>query len=411
MASNDLFGGNSGELKEFTAFPSSVRARINPQIQLLSDNLLKGWRVEDAADPAAKPDLEMLTGRDERIVVRGRWVGPAYTVEDPADVACSFIAEVLKAQANELTEGLLCVHSAAVVMHRRAVLLLGGFRTGKSTLGAVLASRGFAIIGDDAVFISPRHATVASPGIAPRLRLPLPPTLAPDTRKFLQKTAGLTGGRYQYLSLPGDSLLANGEETAVGALVFLKRVPEQVAALTVLPKSEALKALVWQNFARQTPAGRILSSLSELVMSRPTFALAYGEAEEAADTLQETFAEWPSTKSSQFNGKFGDLRRPQTFRKPHWRRSLNVEEQQIDRGSFIADNNTGRIFHLNVTAAAIWKMLSAGHKSKDVLSTISDAFPDTNPSRIGQDVEEMVMSFREHGLLLRADECAAAAES
>jgi hypothetical protein len=345
------------------------------------------------------PELELL-GSPERVTVRGRWVGAEYSLSDPVDGACSFIAETLKAQANESSDS-FCVHAAGAVLGDRAVLLLAGFRAGKSTFTAVLAARGERIVADDALFVSEAGAAIA-PGILPRLRLPLPETLAPKTREFVKTSMSLAGRRYGYLTLPGDRLMTNGESAPIGAFVSLNRRPDGPAELVEMPKAEALRMLIWQNFARRIPAGRILACLSDLIASRPTFELRYSDAEAAADLVQARFSAWPEESArSRSRGRLDVDERP-AVDNPRWRVGPNIVEKQLGNGHFIADEDNGRIFHLNATAAAIWRLLSGGEDSTEVASVLVAAFPEIDAGRIGEDVAMLTQCFRENGLLVRA---------
>lgn len=392
---------HSTEFLEFAAYPVPIHARLDMRMTPLIASLLKGWSVSVADDLADSPKLELLASPDHGMTVRGRWVGQDYTVSDPVDGACSFIAEALKVQANDASDS-FCVHSAAAILCGRAVLFAAGFRAGKSTLTTVLASRGVRIMADDAVFISPEVRAAISPGISPRLRLPLPADLAHHTRNFVRETMRLTGKRYGYLALPDNRLMANGEQAPIGAFVHLNRRPGGRAVLVEIPKSEALKTLIWQNFARQIPAGRILAGLSDLVASRPTLELQYSSAEDAADLLESTFSAWPDDAVPVAGDDLFDEEYQLNIDNPRWRTKPNIVEKRLDAGHFIADEDTGRIFQLNSTAAAIWRMLSAGEDPEDVASLMCTAFPEIGSERISNDVVALIQCFRENDLLFRA---------
>ena len=388
------------ELLEFTGYPGSFHARLDASMRPMIGSLLKGWSISSAENSGLEHQIEILVRQDHEMTVRGSWIGQEYSLKDPVDGACSFIAEALMVQANESTEN-MCVHSAAAVFCGRAVLFPARFRAGKSTLSAVLAARGLNIIADDAVHISPAAQNAISPGISPRMRLPIPDSLARQSKTFLAAAMGLTGKRYGYLALPDDQLLTNGKPTPIGAFVYLNRNPDGGdAVLAEIPKAEALKTLIWQNFARQTPAGRILACLSDLVASRPTLELRYAEAEDAADLLERRFSTWPEEAAPVSGRDLVDEDYKAIIGDPRWRAKPNIVEKGLDTGHFIADEDTGRIFHLNSTAGAIWRMLSAGEDSTFVASLLSEAFPDIDSQRIKDDVVKLTQSFRENGLLM-----------
>lgn len=391
---------NAGEtLFEFGSRPVSINVLIEERYANLIADLLTGWSVTISGDRAVDPHFQLITGSDGKVYVSGHWVGAGYRIRDKADIACSFIAEALKTQANENTDQ-YCVHAASAVFAGQAVIFAGGFRSGKSTLTAVLAARGLPIVGDDAIFISPLRQSAISPGISPRLRLPLPDTLAERTQQFVRKTSGLTGERYSYLTLPGERQMANGEEVPIGAFVFVNRANGADTRIVDIPKSEALKLLIWQNFARQAPADQILASLSKLVQTRKTVELRYDDVEDAADLLIDTFKDWQIASPRRDTIKPVNLDQLRKAGNPEWRVNPEIEEERLDDGHFIADTNTGRIFYLNAIGAAIWRMLSAGHGGDEIMVALAEAFPETEARRIGSDVDTLISTFQENGLLL-----------
>ena len=145
----------------------------------------------------------------------------------------------------------------------------------KSTLTTVLAARDLTVVGDDAVFLSPERETAIGPGIAPRLRLPPPDGLSEQTEEIIVRLASLTGARYGYLGLPVEGLMDNGADVPIGAFIFLNRTESGPSELVELPKSDVLRGLIWQNFARQAPAQHILDSPAAMVMPRPAYELRY----------------------------------------------------------------------------------------------------------------------------------------
>jgi hypothetical protein len=384
------------------AFPVPIHVRLDADMKQMVASLLNGWSISPLEDGAADPQLEILVDREGVISVRGAWIGQDYTLSDPVDGACSFIAEALKVQANETSQD-MCVHSAAIIFGGRAVLIPAAFRAGKSTLSAVLAARGLKVIADDAVFISPLAKTAISPGIFPRMRLPAPENLSHRTKSFIDASMCLTGKRYGYLALPDDQLLSNGQQTPIGAFVYLNRKPEGAARLVEVPKAQALKTLIWQNFARQVPAGRILASLSDLVASRPTLELQYSDAEDAADLLERRFGEWPQDDASGSEDTVPSKVAWAAIDDPRWRAKPDLVEENLDASHFIADEDSGRIYHLNIVAAAIWRLLSAGEDEETIASLLSEAFPEIDPKRIDDDVVSLTRSFRESGLLVPLD--------
>ncbi len=74
---------------------------------------------------------------------------------DPATILSGPLQAVLWHQ-----RGLLPLHGSVVVVGAQAVALCGHSAAGKSTLAAVLAGRGHAVVADDICVIDPQHALV-----------------------------------------------------------------------------------------------------------------------------------------------------------------------------------------------------------------------------------------------------------
>ena len=94
-----------------------------------------------------------------------------------ASALCALMADVLEAHIEE-SQNPIALHAGAVAMGNRLIAITGPKRAGKSTLIARLcAEPDLQIFCDDVLPISPQGEGVAL-GVAPRLRLPLPPRRA-----------------------------------------------------------------------------------------------------------------------------------------------------------------------------------------------------------------------------------------
>ena len=390
--------GEYGALR-FTAYPTPVRAHLDASLTPIINKHLHGWLVLPEHIVDAAPDIEILAKPEGRYTVRVPWVGQSYTLSDKVDCACSFFAEILRFQANSVS-GIFCMHSAAAAFDGRAIIFPGDFRAGKSTLMAVLASRGSRILSDDAIFVSPETAQAVSSGVSPRLRLPLPVDFSSQTQSFLSNTLETKGKRYGYLALPEALQADNRSALPIGAIVIPKRENGSATQLVSLSKEQALRAVIWHNFARNVPARQILHFLSRLVEQRPAFELHYANAEDAADVLVDSFHDWPEQETPISTS--GDVLPSDTDSAcTRLQASQDILDYQVDSGHFIADENTGRVYHLNETAGAIWRMLRAGESADNVAILMSTAFPEQDADEIGRDVVALSHFFRENGLLMR----------
>ena len=383
------------------AAPVGASVQLPPGLSGMLKSVLYGWTISPG--PASPPPAVRIAGEgggDLRICEAAG--APEYTVSDPVDAICGLLAGLLKHQANA-APGHLCLHSAAAVFAGRAVLFPAGFRAGKSTLAAVLAARGVPVVGDDAVFVSPASRQVVSVGVAPRMRLPLPRDIGDSSRAFIGRTMKTTGRRYGYLDLPEPVRMSNGQAVSLGAVVFLRRTEDGAPALAEVSKSDALRATIFQNFARRSSAGDILLGLSGMIAECPTLELSFASAEEAADVLIAEFADWSPHDAVAESVDPLPLHAIE-LSDPEWRIKPGLVESDVDGSRFVADGDTGRIVCLNSTAAAIWRLLCEGEGRDSIAKTLTAAFPDIDAGRIGRDVGETIALIREIGLLLTAGE-------
>ena len=136
------------------------------------------------------------------------------------------------------------------------------YRAGKSVLSACIAAADIPLFCDDVLPISIVEGHDIAPDLAPRLRIPMPDNLRPKSRKFIQSSTGLEGNQYLYLDLDNDHLAARGSQAPVGAFILLEREEGVPLSLEAVSEAEVLHQVVWQNFARDAEAPRILEQLS-----------------------------------------------------------------------------------------------------------------------------------------------------
>lgn len=128
-----------------------------------------GFRVED--DPASSvtrveyPDGTEFVLDPERGTIEMRW-RPPLTEED---ATCYLLGPILGLWYRR--RGRVCLHAAAVAREGRAALLLGPKGSGKSTIAAALARRGWTTISDDWVPLIEDGPEVRAVPTFPRLRL------------------------------------------------------------------------------------------------------------------------------------------------------------------------------------------------------------------------------------------------
>jgi hypothetical protein len=360
---------------------------------------IKPWSANDQSDPVLRFAAEEL-----HFSIIGPWVPEPVLRTDRVDAACGFIAELIRAYVNEVPER-LCLHAAAAEVGGRLVLFPSTHKAGKSILSAALASAGCRLFGDDIVLIDARDGTGISGGVCPRLRLPLPDTLQTETRSFIAANSGPTGKRYCYLTLGKSALAPKEERLPIGTFVMLERADAGPAQLERLDLADALKTVVWQNFARREASTTILERLYAIVRRTGAYRLVYSASEDAARLLRERFANWsdPIADSPAAEGGSPDVQCAAAGErhdgKPGFRRKTGVAELEIDSQRFLADNESGKISHLNQTASAIWHLLAEPMSRNEIVKLMSEAFPDIAPEAITADVETSLGILTAAGLV------------
>ena len=169
------------------------------------DQLLKhfpiifpGWRIHPIA-LASEPPVLSLVGKADGYHLSGSFVDETVVRRDEADVLCGFVAELLRATVLN-NDHQLCLHGASVVINGRLVVFPSVYRAGKSVLSACLSASGKTLFGDDVLPIDLQSGEGIAPGLALRLRLPLPDNLTSAERGFINSRLYLKGKRYGYSS-------------------------------------------------------------------------------------------------------------------------------------------------------------------------------------------------------------------
>ncbi len=200
---------------------------ILPQIA----SVFRGWTIDPDPDKGSGEAILSLIGEDGGYRLEADWLSAPLRLKEPVDAVCALVAELLKAMVID-DPGLLCLHGAAVEIGGRLVVFPNRYRAGKSTLTACFAAASHRIFSDDVLPITEPGDRARAPGIAPRLRLPLPDDLGEGARAYFEAHAGLGGRRYRYLDLPAEGLAAFGTPAAIGAFVLIERDPQAEPEMT-----------------------------------------------------------------------------------------------------------------------------------------------------------------------------------
>ncbi|MCO6388016.1 PqqD family protein [Aliihoeflea sp. 40Bstr573] len=362
------------------------------------------WAVVKTAE--AEP-ASRVTRRGERYVLQspGREPVEASAVE----AVCGLLVDVVDAMIEE-TPSVLCLHGAAIEFANRLVVFPSRSHAGKSTLAARLASGGHTVLGDDILPLTPDDQSGVALGIAPRLRLPLPPAATEAFRRFVADNAAVDDGRYLYLDADCGALAPRGTVREIGAIVLLERHAEGPAQLSRAGESEALQTLIRQNFTSGADAAALMDRLYALVGRLPCLKLIYSDLEDATALLEERFRRWPvSTEglarapdavsdipaaAGQDSGSDGQ----------RFRQIAGIELRQVEGDLFLADRDGVAIYHLNAIGTGIWKLLAEPTSANEAVEILAAAFPDADPVRVEQDARALFADLDAAGFIERVDQ-------
>lgn len=385
-----------------------IFAGLSKPVQLTDcDELLKhiplvfpGWSIHTAPDTAEAPILD-LCRQGETYVLQGHWLAEPLTRNDMADALSALVAELMRAYVQQ-DERLLCLHGAAAEFNGKLVIFPSKYRAGKSILSACLAAAGVQLFCDDVLPIGLAEGQGIAPGLALRLRKSLPDNLAPESLGFVDRHIRLRGENYLYLDLADGLMAPRGRQLPIGAFVLLEREPGVTTLLEEVSAAEVLQQVVWQNFAREAEAPKILELLSRLAANAQRFRLRYDRAEDAVWLLQQTFNCWPDEALEAAAGEpLANVQDAAECNLPRgcYRRNPEVTIVQVDDQCFLADRQGAAIHHLNPTGSAIWTLVSEAMTLDEITAVFLAAFPDLDHDQARRDVTNLVGELMKKNLL------------
>lgn len=393
-ATDDVLHLQFGELAQPVRMQGC--ARLVEQIPLV----FPGWSIHRR--PASRLAPVLSVSREKgAYCFRGYWLSETLRRRDEPAALSALAAEVVRAWVRA-DDNMLCLHGAAADFGGRLVVFPNRYRSGKSLLSACLAAEGVPLFGDDVLPIGIDDARAIAPGLAPRLRLPIPTNLVATARRYIEQRSALRGERYLYLDLAGEHLAERGSKASIGAFVLLHRETGARAAIEPITAAEVLKQVVWQNFARKADAPRILDVLSGIVAGAHRYRLRYDLACDAVELLRQTFAEWPAAPETATAGaRAGAEVSANDVAMPPGRIFVrgDIHMVSLDGECFLADDRGHAIHHLNPVGSAIWSLLSKAVSIDEILDLLHAAFPDSDRGALRRDLREMLAILRAKDLL------------
>jgi hypothetical protein len=385
-----------------------------PEVVEGLEAILTGWRlrrlpsaVPQRADAQVQKTRNGFAWRSKRMAKPQLW--DEHPPTTPMQVVCD-VHDVLFDWFLKANPRHLCLHGAAVRIGGGLVCFPSVQKTGKSTLSVALAARGHTVYGDDVLAIEPRESRGAAMGMAPRLRKPLPENIGSRLLRFVRERAGPSDRRWVYVELGKGEIAPLGDAVPITAFVLLQRGTSG-AKLDPVGKSEMLKEILLQNFAREVPPAETLDRLTQLTERVRCYRLRYGSVASAARLIEQRFGREPAgrapTPRSSNCGRESKPRAPTKSGRKHepneFRRAPGVETREVGGEIFVAAPGPKTIHHLDRMASAAWRVLSEPKNAEQLIALFAAAFPDMPLRRIQRDVNKLLAFLEEGELIVRAE--------
>lgn len=391
----------------------------DPQIvRPLLDPVMAAWPFKEisAAQPQSRPPFATIGPIDDQ---SWRLLAPLAASpvahHDPVDAICDLVVEMSWERLRSRPD-LLCLHAAAIEFGDHLVIFPNARRAGKSLLTATLAKLGHAVFSDDFVPVAVEAGTIygLANGIAPRLRLPLPPNLPIELSNWI--AAGIDPANKRYGYLTGIDLPLSGTKAPIGAVVLLDREKGRTASALLEPVSDddAIAALVIQNFGRQVHAGAILSVIAAIATSVPVYRLVYDDVADAAALLHDSphLARLSAATLSSDDHPSTDRPAPlpdalddQTAAfDPDLRygRVPGFVEVQTQAALYLADAQGRSIHRFNAVSGVIWMLLQDPMRPDDLADAMQEVFADVPRARLQEDVVQAMTFLWQQDLIVEA---------
>lgn len=250
--------------------------------------ILCGWNVDIAkGEHDDTPPVMTIRKTDRGYERTASWLDKPAAFRDPVDAACDFAADLIRLHTNE--SEILCLHAGAVQFPDGLMVFPDTHRRGKSVISGLLAQAGYWLFSDDVVPIEKNGTNGEAIGILPRVRIPLPDTLSPDFRDFIDQTAVIRNNRYCYFGHCDKTAAPKGAQAPIMAIIMLERDVGKTPLLQEAKKSDTLARLIKQNFGHGVPASDALDQLHQIVMGAECLSLHYDEGEDTIPMLTERF--------------------------------------------------------------------------------------------------------------------------
>lgn len=363
----------------------------------------RGWTLRPVPGDD-RPPVAVVTRARQGYALREAGCPP---VREPTAVgaACTLVVSLLNRMTLE-RPGSLFLHCGAVTMNGATLVLPGTHRAGKSTLVAALATAGHELVADDVLPLRRDDGGIVgiASGVLPRLRLPVPATVAATGSLGDSALAVAEDDRYRYLALPPEVHAPFGAARRLRAVILIDRRPGACARLSPVSPDAATRALLFSAFGLSILPDEMLSAVADLAAGLPAFRLTFDRLPDAIALLDGY------SRGNEVTSRAAPVRRDDDVAAPSRRRRASaacvrkdgVVRSERNGAAFLVDPESGRIFALDGIGDAVWSLLDNPATAVEIAALLADAFATVDPAIIAADVDTFLDRLVRAGLVERA---------
>jgi hypothetical protein len=368
-----------------------------PDLRQGLEDIAGSWSlaVRSLADPSDRTSdvlaaLHPSAGTNDRFDLASIYTDTPLASLSVASAICGLLADALTAFV-EANAGALTLHCGAVLIDDRLVALTGGHRAGKSTLVSRLSAEpDLSIFCDDVLPLDPDGRGIAM-GIAPRLRLPLPPAASDAFRRHVDRHIGPADGHYGYLC--ASTVACHGTRAPLSGLVVLDRRESGPARLHRLDPDIAMQNLLARNMGDLGGPDRAFHLVRDTARNATCLTLVYSDLEDAVALLRRAFTgdgavaiAPPLPPAAPAPDHAIAPVDPDTV----WHRASDAVIRRVGGSAFLWRPEDTTLWQMNRVAEMVWAALEVPGSAQDVAEVLADLFPDMAPERISADVAALL---------------------
>ena len=221
-----------------------------------------------------------------------RWIRPQVRFDNDGDVpfepmpanhAFPMLEWMLNWCVSGSANAYLIIHAAVVEKNGRALVLPAPPGSGKSTLCAALASRGWRLLSDELTLIGLDDHLVTSlarPVSLKNASIPVMKAYAPDAQ-FTRSALDTSKGTVAHLKAPDASVARSAEPARIAWVVFPRYQAGAALALAPIPHARAFMRVAENAFNYSLTGARGFHALGSVIDGCDSFDFTYSNLDEA----------------------------------------------------------------------------------------------------------------------------------